>query len=195
VQDSGVGIPPDLLPQLFTPFFTTKEPGRGTGLGLSISYGIIEAHGGRLDYNSSPQGGAEFVITLPAFERTMESEPPRPGVRTILLVDDDITVHRVVSALFASEGFQVDTARTGEQAFKLTGTLEYDLIIAESRSVVEPGLLFVRALLSLQPGYKDRLIIATDITPLPTREGIPTLTKPFNLRELKGHRLEHSQPG
>ncbi|HEV8123450.1 MAG TPA: ATP-binding protein [Gemmatimonadales bacterium] len=185
VQDSGVGIPPDLLPQLFTPFFTTKEPGRGTGLGLSISYGIIEAHGGRLDYNTSPQGGAEFVITLPAFERTMESELPRPGVRTILLVDDDITVHRVVSALFASEGFQVDTARTGEQAFKLTGTLEYDLIIAESRSVVEPGLLFVRALLSLQPGYKDRLIIATDITPLPTREGIPTLTKPFNLRELK----------
>jgi hypothetical protein len=50
---------------------------------------------------------------------------------------------------------------------------------------VEPGLLFVRALLSTQPGYKDRLIIASDMTPLPTREGIPALTKPFNLRELK----------
>ena len=185
VQDAGAGIPADLLPQLFTPFFTTKEPGRGTGLGLSISYGIVESHGGRLGYNASPLGGAEFVITLPAFEPTAEAVAPRPGVRAILLVDDDITVHRVVSALFSSDGYQVDTARTGEQAFKLTSTVEYDLIIAESRSVVEPGLLFVRALLSMQPAYRDRLIIATDITPLPTREGIPTLTKPFNLRELK----------
>ncbi|MEP7324969.1 MAG: response regulator, partial [Gemmatimonadota bacterium] len=130
-------------------------------------------------------GGAEFVITLPAFELTAEIQVPRPGVRTILLVDDDIAVHRMISALFAAEGYQVDTARTGQQGFKLTSDREYDLIIAESRSVVEPGLLFVRALLSMQPAYKDRLIIATDITPLPTREGIPTLTKPFNLRELK----------
>lgn len=190
VQDSGAGIPSDLLPQIFTPFFTTKEPGRGTGLGLSISYGIVESHGGRLAYNTSPLGGAEFSITLPAFEQAAEVAAPRPEIQTILLVDDDITVHRVVSALFSSEGFQVDTARTGAQALKLTGSRDYDLIIAESRSVVESGLLFVRALLSVRPEYRDRLIIASEITPLPTREGIPTLTKPFNLRELKARAHE-----
>ena len=65
VSDTGPGIPSNLLPQLFTPFFTTKEPGRGTGLGLSISYGIIQSHGGRLSYEPSREGGATFVATLP----------------------------------------------------------------------------------------------------------------------------------
>src|SRR5690242_21143958 len=65
VADSGPGIPDDVLPHLFTPFFTTKEPGEGTGLGLSITYSIVEAHGGRITVERPADGGAAFVVELP----------------------------------------------------------------------------------------------------------------------------------
>jgi two-component system NtrC family sensor kinase len=186
VEDSGHGIQPDLLPQLFTPFFTTKEPGRGTGLGLSISYGIIEAHGGRLSHSGSELGGACFQLVLPAYEDAVEADTRTSEVqRSVLLVDNDVSVHRVVSALFASDGYLVDTARTGAQGLKLASTREYDLVIAEARAVADPGVLFLRALVTVRPRYRERMIIATDVTPMPGRDGIPTVTKPFNLRELK----------
>src|SRR5207244_1959363 len=65
VSDSGPGIPDAVVPQLFTPFFTTKEPGQGTGLGLSITYSIVEAHGGRINLERPPDGGAAFLVDLP----------------------------------------------------------------------------------------------------------------------------------
>lgn len=64
-HDNGPGIPPEALSKIFDPFFTTKPIGKGTGLGLSISYGIVERHGGNLSVGNHPQGGAEFVLSLP----------------------------------------------------------------------------------------------------------------------------------
>ena len=66
LHDNGPGIAPEALSSIFEPFFTTKPVGKGTGLGLSISYGIVERHGGRLSARNHPQGGAEFVLQLPA---------------------------------------------------------------------------------------------------------------------------------
>jgi PAS domain S-box-containing protein len=68
VQDSGPGIPPEVLPRIFDPFFTTKEVGQGTGLGLAITYGIIQEHGGTITAANAAAGGAVFTITLPAAE-------------------------------------------------------------------------------------------------------------------------------
>ena len=64
VRDTGPGIAPDLLPRIFEPFVTTKEPGAGLGLGLAISAGIIREFGGSLNAANRPQGGAEFTIEL-----------------------------------------------------------------------------------------------------------------------------------
>ena len=65
VVDTGPGIEPSIRDKIFEPFFTTKPVGGGTGLGLSISYGIVQAHGGRIDLDSSPGRGAHFIVRLP----------------------------------------------------------------------------------------------------------------------------------
>lgn len=62
-RDDGPGIPPDVLPRLFTPFFTTRA--QGTGLGLAIAQKIVEAHGGAISAANVQPHGAEFVIELP----------------------------------------------------------------------------------------------------------------------------------
>ncbi|HEU5398065.1 MAG TPA: ATP-binding protein, partial [Gammaproteobacteria bacterium] len=65
VQDTGKGIPPEVLPKIFDPFFTTKPVGQGTGLGLSISYQIVQQHGGDIRVTSQPGKGARFTVQLP----------------------------------------------------------------------------------------------------------------------------------
>ena len=66
VQDTGHGIAPENMSKLFTPFFTTKEPGQGVGLGLAVSYGIIERHGGKIEVQSEVGKGTTFTVVLPS---------------------------------------------------------------------------------------------------------------------------------
>jgi len=72
VSDNGCGIPQEVLPKIFDPFYTTKPTGMGTGLGLSVSYGIVQDHGGSIEVESAPGRGAVFTIRLP-----LEAGPPR----------------------------------------------------------------------------------------------------------------------
>jgi two-component system NtrC family sensor kinase len=65
VCDSGPGVPPEVLERIFEPFYTTKPVGKGTGLGLSISHGIVARHGGRIEVDNLPEGGACFTVVLP----------------------------------------------------------------------------------------------------------------------------------
>lgn len=65
VRDTGKGIPDEIKSKVFEPFFTTKPVGSGTGLGLSISYGIMQAHGGSIEFSSQPGAGTEFTLTIP----------------------------------------------------------------------------------------------------------------------------------
>jgi two-component system NtrC family sensor kinase len=197
VRDSGPGVPSHLVPYLFTPFFTTKAPGEGTGLGLSLSYGLVKAHGGVLEYEAPPQGGAEFRVTLPLFQRET-SDPNEPQLhavngrsaeRRILIVDEDPAVHRLLTALFTLEGHAVETVRSGEQGLKLAREREYDLIIADVHAATGPSELFADALLEAFPGASGRLVVAcTGEEELPgalARRPVRRVTKPFNLRDLK----------
>jgi signal transduction histidine kinase len=68
VQDSGTGIPADVLPRVFEPFYTTKDVGKGTGLGLALAYGIVQDHGGEISARNARGGGAIFRIEIPAEE-------------------------------------------------------------------------------------------------------------------------------
>jgi PAS domain S-box-containing protein len=81
VDDSGSGIPADVLPHLFEPFFTTKEPGEGTGLGLSVSWGIVKEHHGAIFARNREEGGARFEVELPLEgAATPAGETNRPSV-------------------------------------------------------------------------------------------------------------------
>ena len=79
VEDTGPGLTAAVRSRLFEPFFTTKEVGAGTGLGLAIAFGIVRAHGGTLEADNHPGGGARFVVTLPV---TPPPEAPGPGSTT-----------------------------------------------------------------------------------------------------------------
>lgn len=96
VRDSGVGIPADVRPRIFEPFFSTKEAGRGTGQGLSTVYGIVRQSGGVITVSSSVGNGSAFVVYLPMTAAGQASVPPPPaatpspdGRETILLVEDE----------------------------------------------------------------------------------------------------------
>ena len=198
IADSGPGIPEEVLPQLFTPFFTTKEPGQGTGLGLSITYSIVEVHGGRIAVERAAEGGAAFRIDLPrapadAPARLLlaDVEPPEPPAtkRRILLVDEDPGVRRVVQALFAREGHTVDVARNASHALEQVQAHEFDLIIADGRAATK-GKLFVEVLVDRLPALRSRVLVATGDVRAGTEEklaqlGLRYVRKPFNLRDLR----------
>ena len=78
VQDTGTGISKEHLTKIFDPFFSTKEEGQGTGLGLAVVYGIVEAHGGRIDVKSRLGEGTIFTVRLPVDETVQQGEDPPP---------------------------------------------------------------------------------------------------------------------
>ena len=198
VRDTGPGVPPHLVPHLFTPFFTTKAPGEGTGLGLSLSYGMVKAHGGLLAYEPPPEGGAEFRITFPLLHASPSAvEEPSPAAQPahhrILVVDDDPAVHRLVSALFTSEGHMVEAVRSGEQALRMLRERHFDLVIADAMARAGATRLFVHAVAADCPDACRRLILGCagpgDAEPA-GENGVRRLRKPFNLRDLRALGLE-----
>lgn len=130
VQDSGVGIPENVIRQIFEPFYTTKGPEHGTGLGLSTLAGIVREHGGFVTVSSEPRRGACFRVHLPAAEAETESvkEPSvsavAPGLaplasgagRHILVVDDEASVLETLCATLQGMGYRTSAAADGTEA-------------------------------------------------------------------------------
>jgi len=126
VRDSGVGMPPEVLAHLFEPFFTTKAPGEGTGLGLATTYGIVKQSGGHAVVRSQVGAGSLFELYFPrAQQADAVAEGSRPslvppvqngGSETILLVEDDDGLRRLVADVLRGAGYQVAPFADGEEA-------------------------------------------------------------------------------
>jgi two-component system NtrC family sensor kinase len=204
VDDTGPGVPDDVAPHIFTPFFTTKGPGAGTGLGLSIAYGIVERHGGRLSVHRSASGGARFEVELPASsEAPLRRRPsdafPSPAAagtgHRVLLVDGDPAVRRTISMLFLTDGHTVDTARDGSHGVQLLEREDYDLIIADPRARVDSGNAFAEELVARWPDLRRRTIFATaDVRPETEAWlralGCHYVHKPLSARQLRAAAAE-----
>jgi len=128
VTDTGAGIPPDVLPHIFEPFYTTKEMGKGTGLGLSTVYGIVAQSNGHVRVSSEVGRGSTFTIYLPRIAAGHEEEPggaieasdeTLKGGETILLVEDEEAVKELTRLTLADYGYRVLVASDGKEAIAL----------------------------------------------------------------------------
>jgi PAS domain S-box-containing protein len=191
VVDDGPGIPPEVLPRVFEPFYTTKTVGSGTGLGLSVSYGILEEHGGKLSVRSRP-GETTFTIELPV-SRAPETAPklrPRAPVasgtgRVALVVEDEPSVLDLVVTLLSQQGWRVDMASGGRTGLECVERRSYDLIVSDIRMPDGDGQEFYRAVLAREPALAKRFVFITGDTANPgawtflEESGVPVIEKPF----------------
>jgi hypothetical protein len=111
VEDTGPGIPPDIIGRIFDPFFSTKKKGEGTGLGLSVVYGIVKSHGGDITVDSRPGDGTTFTIRLPLLsanrplsETIKASEAEKPMV---IVIETDMVFRNYCSQILGRKGYQV----------------------------------------------------------------------------------------
>lgn len=146
IRDNGSGISPDIRDHIFEPFFTTKEKGKGTGLGLSTVYGIIRQSGGEISIDSEPGKGTVFTIALPLSEETGNGQkiqeilnPVMDIQKTILIVEDDETLCKLIGDILENAGHKALIALNGEQALHLAESYcdRIDLLLTD---MILPGI-------------------------------------------------------
>jgi PAS domain S-box-containing protein len=143
IKDNGPGVRAEISRRIFEPFFTTKKVGSGTGIGLSICHRILEAHGGRIKLETTPGGGATFVVRLPvesgadAAAAEAAEAPAAAGRLAVLVVDDEPEVAELLYDILCRDGHHVDIANSGQGALARLRRRRYDVVLSDVRM---PGL-------------------------------------------------------
>lgn len=201
VQDTGLGMAPEVVEKVFEPFFTTKPIGQGTGLGLSMIYGFTRQSGGQVEIDSRPGEGTTMHLYLPRFDGSADAPPagrPRRAVasdagphRRVLLVEDETTIRVLVKEVLGAAGYDVTEVAEGSAAVEiLQSSQPVDLLITDvgltgplnGRQVADAGrqsrpelpVLFIT-------GYAAAAAVgAGQLEP-----GMALLTKPFSSSDLE----------
>jgi CheY-like chemotaxis protein len=200
VSDTGSGMNAETRSHLFEPFFTTKE--KGTGLGLATSYGIIKQHGGDISVLTDVGQGTEFRIYLPRTDAPVApmAEPaasqPRRGAGSILLVEDEKTVRRMLREILIELGYDVLEAVNGRDALDVAGRHAgpIDLLLTDVMMPEINGRELAERLRGVRPDTKVLFISGyTDEAMRDGGAGVNFLQKPFTppalaqrIRELLG---------
>lgn len=173
VTDTGQGIDSEIIQHIFTPFFTTKQPGEGTGMGLSVVHGIVRELGGEITVRSQPSEGTTFTVLLPVVDegvsRTLLSseEPLATGTERILVVDDEKEIREICRMMLSHLGYTIITTGDPREALVLIEEAKphIDLLITDQTMPDMTGVDLTRAIRRLHPdipvilctGYSDRL--------------------------------------
>jgi PAS domain S-box-containing protein len=197
VTDTGTGMPPDVLARVFEPFYTTKEVGKGTGLGLSMVYGFTKQSGGHVKIYSEVGHGTTVRLYLPRLsnpsagaDKTSAVAAHKGGGETILVVEDNPDVRRLVLRQLSDLGYDVIEAANGPQALKILDDRDsIDLLFTD---VVMPGGMTGRQLAEAAKGRRPNLktlftsgYTEDSILRLGSLDpGVRVLSKPYRKHEL-----------
>jgi two-component system, cell cycle sensor histidine kinase and response regulator CckA len=191
VADNGSGMTSETKARIFEPFFTTKEQGRGTGLGLATIYGIVQQADGRIAVETELGRGSTFSIYLPA-TTVSDEEIDEPGDRgSVLVVDDEAAIRRLVRSVLEGEGYHVHEAANGREALAYLErqTRPVDLILTDvvMPDITGPELAARLARLGHSPrvlfmsGYADSQLLGRGLN----ESSISVIGKPFTGEQLK----------
>lgn len=193
VSDTGEGMDSDTRNHLFEPFFTTKERGKGTGLGLSSVYGSVRQNGGGIVVWSERGSGATFRIYLPQLREPAAAEKPEAprngngrGTETILLVEDEVPLRRMLQESLAHAGYRVLEASDGTDAIRRfeKQAVSIDLLLTDVVMPLVNGRQLAQRMTSAGPqmrviymsGYADDVIAYHGILD----ESTTLIQKPFS---------------
>jgi two-component system cell cycle sensor histidine kinase/response regulator CckA len=209
VEDTGMGIPEEVIPRIWEPFFTTKEAGKGTGLGLSTVRGVVASHNGFVSLKSQPGCGTTFRVYLPAAEepvRAPVAPAARPGLKQgdgelILVVDDEPQIREMTSAMLSRNGYRVITAGDGTAAVALFAARRSEISLLVTDLVIPhmDGASLARVVQNMNPQVK---VLAMSGLSSAGRSGNlrqfngPFIYKPFKVQALleEIHNLLHAAP-
>jgi PAS domain S-box-containing protein len=195
IEDTGIGMSPEVLQHVFEPFFTTKDVGKGTGLGLSQVYGFAKQSGGFVAVRSAPGRGTRIEVFL---KRSLEVRPAvrqvvkaglETGTGVVLVVEDDAAVRATTSGMLEDLGYSVLSAETGSAALKIIeANAGLDLVFSD---VVMPdgmsGVELARQIGSLRPELPILLTsgyTAQRVLPETAAGEMALLKKPFSQSDL-----------
>ncbi|NTV64796.1 MAG: response regulator, partial [Oscillochloris sp.] len=201
VADTGIGIPERNLRKIFNPFFTTKPVGQGTGLGLSICFGIVKEHEGQIWAESQVGVGTHVYVALPVRQISNELvesvvaptspiQEPEQSL-SILVVDDEEPVIRLISRLLHDLGHQPTVTLSGAEALNILSRQSFDIILTDVRMPGMSGFELLSIIRARDTDLADRVIFITGDTLSPTtrehleQSGSLCLPKPFSINQLE----------
>jgi CheY-like chemotaxis protein len=138
VEDTGHGMPANIMKRIFDPFFTTKDVDKGTGMGLAVVHGIVKSHGGAITVQSEPGRGTAFEIFLPIIQSRItpfdeKGSTPATGHECILFVDDEKMLADLGRQMLERLGYSVECRTSSIEALELFKTRpdQFDLVITD----------------------------------------------------------------
>ncbi len=197
VGDTGQGMSAETQARIFEPFFTTKETGKGTGLGLSMVYGTLKQIGGYIFVDSELGRGTTFRLyfrpasaaaAAQASASSASAEPPARRDRTVLIVEDEVSVRNLVASTLRTDGYRLLVAGSAEEALQITashaGTI--DLLLTDAIMPGKSGIELANLLIAerrhlrviIMSGYTEEALTGLG-------EHVDLLQKPFAPRELR----------
>ena len=200
-EDSGTGMPPEVLAKIFVPFFTTKDVGKGTGLGLATVYGIVKQLSGFIFAESTPGKGTTFRVYLPRAHVENEAEfvaakavkkdvipADLTGTATVLIVEDEDMVRSVAVRSLTRFGYKVLEASNGLEALDVLAGQAVDIVVSDVVMPEMDGPAFLKEIRKTRPdlkiifvsGHTNEAFKAT----VDENEVFAFLPKPFSLPQL-----------